>query len=213
MIYRTRSNPKRYKKRMTKLFLISPGHGKNTAGKRDPEGRLKEWEFNRKLVDRIVAYCEDMNIPVAVLDYEENDTPLSTRCARANKYGRNTCYISIHGNAAGNGKNWMNARGWCIYTSKGYTKADPIANVFIQEADKLIPGTGSRVRKYGQKVYEQDWEENFYVLKNTIMPAVLTENLFYDNKKDNAIMQSEEGLDILARIHANAMKRIMEEGL
>ena len=141
MIYRTRSNPKKYKKTMTKLFLISPGHGKNTAGKRDPEGRLKEWEFNRKLVDRIVAYCEEMNIPVAVLDYEENDAPLAERVRRANKYGRNTCYISIHGNAAGNGKNWMNARGWCIYTSKGYTKADPIANVFIQEADKLIPST------------------------------------------------------------------------
>lgn len=198
---------------MTKLFLISPGHGKNTPGKRDPEGRLKEWEFNRRLVDRIVFYCERENIPVAILDYEENDTPLSTRCARANKYGKNTCYVSIHGNAAGNGKNWMNARGWCIYTSKGYTKADPIANVFIQEADKLIPKTGSRVRKYKQKLYEQDWEENFYVLKNTNMPAVLTENLFYDNKKDNAIMMSDEGIDILARIHVNAFKRIMTEGL
>lgn len=213
-IYGPRTNcKKRPKRQMTKLFLISPGHGKNTAGKRDPEGKLLEWAFNRKLVDRIVYYCEKMNIPVAVLDYEETDVPLSQRAAKANKYGKNTCYISIHGNAAGNGKNWMNARGWAIYTSKGYTKSDPIANVFIQEADKLLPGIGCKVRKYKQKLYEEDWEENFYVLKNTIMPAVLTENLFYDNKKDNAIMQSEEGIDVLARIHANAMKRIMEEGL
>lgn len=213
-IYGPRTNCKKIQKRkMTKMFIISPGHGKNTPGKRDPEGKLMEWEFNRRLVDRIVYYCDQMDIPIAVLDYEENDVPLSQRAAKANKYGRNTCYISIHGNAAGNGKNWMNARGWAIYTSKGYTKSDPIANVFIEEADKLLPGIGCKVRKYKQKLYEEDWEENFYVLRNTIMPAVLTENLFYDNKKDNAIMQSEEGIDVLARIHANAMKRIMEEGL
>lgn len=209
---RSNLKPKR-KKKMTKMFLISPGHGRNTPGKRDPEGKLLEWEFNRRLVDRIVEYCDDYNIPVAVLDYENDDTPLSTRCARANKYGRNCCYISIHGNAAGNGKKWMNARGWSIFTSKGFTKADPIAAIFIEEADKLLPEIGCKVRKYSQKLYEQDWEENFYVLRNTIMPAVLTENLFYDNKQDNKIMMSDEGIDILAQIHINAMIRIMEENL
>ena len=107
----------------------------------------------------------------------------------------------------------MNARGWSIFTSKGYTKADPIAQVFVEEAEKLLPEINCKVRKYSQKIYEQDWEENFYVLKNTMMPAVLTENLFYDNKQDNAIMQTDIGIDILARIHANAMKRIMEENL
>lgn len=209
-----RSNiTKKIKRHMTKLFIISPGHGKDTAGKRDPEGKLLEWEFNRRLVDRIAEMCEKENIPIVILDYEEKDASLPERVRRANKYGKNCCYMSIHGNAAGHGKAWMNARGWCIFTSKGFTKADPIANVFIQEADKLLPGIGSKVRKYGSKVYEQDWEENFYVLRNTIMPAILTENLFYDNKKDNAIMQSREGIEVLARIHVNAMKRVMQEGL
>lgn len=213
-LYGPRTNlKKRPKRQMIKTWLISPGHGKNTAGKRDPEGKLLEWAFNRRLLDRIVYYAEKMNIPVVVLDYEENDTPLSQRTARANKYGRNTCYISIHGNAAGDGKHFNNARGWAIYTSKGYTKADPIANVFIEEADKLLPEIGCKVRKYSQKIYEQDWEENFYVLRNTIMPAVLTENLFFTNRKERDIMLSDEGIDCLARIHANAMKRIMEEGL
>lgn len=197
---------------MTKLFLLSPGHGKNTPGKRSPDESILEWEFNRRLVDRIVYYCDQMNIPYVVLDYEENDVPLSQRTAKANKYGKNTCYISVHGNAAGNGK-WMNARGWCIFTSKGFTKADPIANIFIQEAEKLLPQICCKVRKYSQKVYEQDYEENFYVLRNTIMPAILTENLFYDDKEDNAVMRSDEGIDILARIHANAMKRVLDEGL
>lgn len=213
-IHAPRSNTKKkLPKRMTKMFILSPGHGRDTAGKRDPEGKLLEWEFNRRLVNRIVYYAERMNIPVAVLDAEPLDVPLKTRVAKANMYGRNICYISVHGNAAGDGKNWMNARGWSIFTSKGYTKADPIAQVFVEEAEKLLPEVNCKVRKYSQKIYEQDWEENFYVLKNTMMPAVLTENLFYDNKQDNAIMQTDIGIDILARIHANAMKRIMEENL
>ena len=197
---------------MTKLFLLSPGHGKDTPGKQAPDGSIKEWEFNRRLVDRIVDIAEVEKIPVKVLDYEDKDVPLGERCRKANAYGKDTCYISIHGNAAGNGK-WMKARGWSVYTSKGYTKADPIAQIFVEEADKLISIIGSKVRKYSWKKYEQDYEENFYVLKNTVMPAVLTENLFYDNKDDNEIMQTFEGIDLLAQIHINAMKRILKEGL
>ena len=45
------------------------------------------------------------------------------------------------------------------------------------------------------------------------MPAILTENLFMDNKKDLEILQTEEGLDLLAQVHINAMKRVMEAGL
>lgn len=56
------------------------------------------------------------------------------------------------------------------------------------------------------KKHEGDWEENFYVLKNTVMPAVLTENLFYDNLEDCEIMKSEEGLNALAKIHVEAIK-------
>lgn len=198
---------------MTKLFLLSPGHGQNTPGKRDPDGNLREWSFNRRLVDKIAEYCDDYGIPYVVLDYEAADTPLSARVNKANKYGKDTCYVSVHGNAAGNGTKWMNARGWCVYTSKGYTKADPIAQIFVEEAEKLLPSICCKVRKYSQKKYEMDYEENFYVLRNTLMPAVLTENLFYDNRLDNAVMQSEEGIDILAQIHTNAMRRIIEMGL
>ena len=119
----------------------------------------------------------------------------------------------MHGNAAGNGEKWMKARGWSIYTSKGYTKSDPIAEVFINKAEEILPDVGAKVRKYSQKKYEGDYEENFYVLKHTVMPAVLTENLFYDNPEDCEIMKSEEGLNALAKVHIEAIKEIMKEEL
>lgn len=148
-------------------------------------------------------------IPHILLDMGATDVTLQGRTARANTFGKNCLYISVHGNAAGNGSKWMKARGWSIYTSKGYTKSDPIAEIFIKKAQEILPEIGATVRKYSQKKYEGDWEENFYVLKNTVMPAVLTENLFYDNPEDCEIMKSEEGLNALAKVHIEAIKDII----
>ena len=36
----------------TPTLLIDNGHGKNTAGKRSPDGRLMEWEFARKVAQK-----------------------------------------------------------------------------------------------------------------------------------------------------------------
>ena len=194
-------------------IILSPGHGEDTAGKRSPDGQLMEWYFNRQIVNRIADKLRKAGIDFVILDNGKVDVPLRNRVMRANDYGKNALYISVHGNAAGDGSRWMNARGWSIYTSKGYTKADPIAQVFVEEADKVLQGTGMKVRKFSQKKYEQDYEENFYVLKNTIMPAVLTENFFYDNKQDMEFMNSPQGQELIANIHFLAIKRILEEGL
>ena len=195
---------------MIKQIILSPGHGANTPGKRSPDERLLEWEFNRKLVKRIAEGLDEAGISnYILLDMGATDVTLAGRVARANSFGKNCLYISIHGNAAGNGKNWMKARGWSIYTTKGYTKSDPIAEIFIKKAEEILPYVGCNVRKYSSKKYEGDWEENFYVLRNTVMPAVLTENLFYDNLEDVAVMMSEDGLEALAKIHVEAIKEII----
>lgn len=198
---------------MVKQVILSPGHGANTAGKRSPDGSLMEWEFNRRLVKKIAEGLNEAALPYILLDMGATDVLLQGRVARANTFGKNCLYISVHGNAAGNGKEWKKARGWCIYTSKGYTKADPIAEIFIRKAEEILPEIDCKVRKYSSKKYEEDWEENFYVLKNTIMPAVLTENLFYDNLEDCEIMKSEEGIEALAKIHIEAIKEIFARGM
>ena len=40
---------------------------------------------------------------------------------------------------------------------------------------------------------DPDKESGFYILKHTKCPAVLTENLFQDNKEDVGFLLSEEG--------------------
>lgn len=38
------------------LVVIDPGHGVETAGKRSPDGTLREYEFNRDVSNRVSAY-------------------------------------------------------------------------------------------------------------------------------------------------------------
>lgn len=200
-----------------RMILLSPGHGSDTPGKRSPKFedgiQLKEWEFNRFLVRKIAEGLSEAGIRYMLLDTGATDVSLKGRVAVANTFGLNALYISIHGNASGNGTKWMKAKGWSIYTSKGQTKSDPIAQVFIEKAEEILPTVGMKVRKYSTKPNEGDYEENFYVLKNTLMPAVLTENGFYDNLEDCKIMMSEKGLEALAKVHVEAIKEILKRGL
>ena len=55
------------------------------------------------------------------------------------RYGTaNVVLVSIHCNAAGNGAEWMNARGWSAYTSKGKTKADKLATFCMKKLKNFI---------------------------------------------------------------------------
>ena len=139
------------------------------------------------------------------------DVPLSTRAERANeackKYGAENCLLlSIHSNAAGKGDRWMIAKGWSCYTSKGETSSDAYAETFMREAEKVLIPLGRTIRKYSQKKYS--WEDNFTILAKTECPAILTENLFYDNKNEAKFLQSEEGREAIAQIHINAILKI-----
>lgn len=198
-----------------KVILLDNGHSSQTPGKRSPDESFREYEFNRDIVKRIALELDKLKIQYHIITPEvDYDVPLSTRASRVNdfcrKYGKENCLlISVHANAAGNGSSWMNARGWSIYTTIGLTDSDKYAEIIYQEAEKIIPGLGSKMRPYLNKEGYRDWESNFTILANTICPAVLTENLFYDNKEDLKILQSEEGRSAIAQLHINAIKRII----
>jgi N-acetylmuramoyl-L-alanine amidase len=196
--------------------LFDNGHASSTPGKRSPkeEGteQFFEYEFNRDIVRRACKMLDELGIAYEVLVPEvDRDVPLSERAERANmmyeKYGSKNCiFISVHSNAAGDGTRWMTARGWSCYTSKGETASDPYAEIFMREAEKVLVPMGRTIRKYSQNKYS--WEENFTVLVKTKCPAVLTENLFYDNREEMKFLQTEEGRDAIARIHVNAILEI-----
>jgi len=69
----------------------------------------------------------------------------------------------------------MNATGWSAYTSVGVTAADRLANCLYDAAKKNLKGKKLRTDNTDGDL---DIESNFYVLKHTNCPAVLTENFF-----------------------------------
>ena len=120
-----------------------------------------------------------------------------------NKFGKNNViYISIHVNGAGNGNKWMTATGWDCYTSKGKTQSDVLAECLYRSAETNLKG--QKIRK-DLSDNDSDKESNFYVLKNTKCPAVLTENFFQDNKKDVDFLLSDEGFHKIVRLHVEGI--------
>lgn len=183
--------------------LIDNGHGSNTPGKCSPDGRLKEYAYAREIAVRLEAELRKKGIDAERIVKEEIDVPLSERCRRANEYkAGDTFLVSIHCNAAGNGSEWMQARGWEAWTSIGKTKADKLATSLYEAAEECLPGM--KIRK-DMSDGDPDKESQFYILKHTKCPAVLTENLFQDNREDVDFLLSEAGKRAIVDLHVKGI--------
>lgn len=167
-------------------ILIDAGHGIDTPGKRSPDGAFREYLWNREIADLVLEDLSFKRYDVSLVVTETNDISLKTRVNRVNAVcsqigTENVILVSIHSNAAGNGKNWMNAKGWSCYTTKGNTKSDILAELLYDSFEMSFPDR--KIRKDMQDG-DRDWEENFYIIQKSKCPAVLIENFFYDNKEE-----------------------------
>lgn len=195
------------------MILFDNGHGENTPGKRSPDGVFREYLFNRDIAQKAERELRKRGYECERIVRESIDVPLEERVRRVNevcaKYGtKNVVVVSIHVNAAGNGSRWMDARGVCIFTSKGRTKSDELADIYIEEADKNF--IGHKIRKdYSDG--DADWEANYYILKHTKCPAVLIENFFMDNREDLAYLQSSEGKKAIVKTIVDAVIRYADK--
>ena len=189
-------------------ILIDNGHGIETPGKRSPDGRLLEYAWAREVASMVVDELKSYGFDADLLTPEIKDIPLSERVNRANRYcslyGRsNVLLVSIHVNAAGNGTKWMNARGWSAYTTPSRTKSDDLADDLYWAARQVFGAPLTIRADYSDG--DADWEENFYILKNTYCIAVLTENFFQDNKEDVEYLLSKKGKEDCATVHVSGI--------
>ena len=177
-------------------IILDNGHGLNTPGKRSPDGTLIEAIYTRQLVKDLALELEKHGHTVHILVPEPEDIPLNVRVKRINAICRavgvkNTILISIHLNAAGDGSKWMSATGWSCYTCKGQTESDRLADCLYKAAEQILEN--QVIRTDYARDGDPDWEENFYILRQSLCPAVLVEQFFMDNKKDFAYLISDEG--------------------
>lgn len=185
------------------VIILDAGHGIDTPGKRSPVwsdgSQLFEYEFNRDVCARVAKQLVTLGLRYKLLIHELNDVSLAIRCNRANLIARSegdAILVSIHGNAGG-------GTGWECWTTPGKTKADLLASCFYDAAKKAFPEKRMRTDFADG---DPDKESPFYILKNTICPAVLTENFFMDTEEDCRLMMSHEGRDRIASLHIEAIK-------
>ena len=193
-----------------KTIILGTAHLKSTPGKCSPDGKFREYQYSREIVAAVKAILKDLGYNVFV-DIENDDLnvtqsrELCLRCKTVNDlckvYG-DCIYVSIHVNAAGSDGKWHTATGWEAYTSPGKTKADNLATCLYEAAKKNLKNIKLRT-DYSDK--DPDKEANLYVLKHTSCPAVLTENLFQDNKSDVEYLQSDEGFHAIVRTHVEGI--------
>ena len=201
------------------IWILDPGHGGLdpetneyvTSGKRSPvwENGTQYFEGvgNRDIVKRILKKCREENIIAIDIANSWEDIPLSTRVNRANaiyKYHKNCIYVSVHSN----GFSKEQAHGYSVYTSRGQTKSDAYADILLSYMEYEFPD--HKFRK-DTRDGDNDKEAGFYVLRNTRMPALLSENFFMTNRKECKLLLTEDFRDRIANCHFKMIKKIENE--
>lgn len=190
------------------IILLDNGHGENTSGKQSPDGSLKEYAYAREIVKRLESKLKENGYKVYVVTPEQEDISLKERCRRINKVcrenGNKAISISIHCNAAGADGKWHTASGWGVFVSQNASQnSKKLAKTLYDEA-LLLNLKGNR-----SVPNEHYWIQNLAMCRDTICPAVLTENLFQDNKEDVNFLLSEKGKQAIVDAHYNGIVKYL----
>ncbi|MEK5008300.1 N-acetylmuramoyl-L-alanine amidase [Bacillus sp. FSL K6-3312] len=175
---------------MTKKIMIDPGHGGHDPGA--VANGLKEKDLVLKIAKKTKAILEKVyGASVKLTRSTDVYIDLSQRARLANNWGADY-FASIHINAGG-GTGFETFRFDKLSASSSTGKQQKIVHDVIY---KKLKGT---VSDRGTK------SKNLAVLRETKMPAILTENLFIDRKEDSALLKQEAFLESLAEGHAEGI--------
>ncbi|MGD6894278.1 N-acetylmuramoyl-L-alanine amidase [Bacillus infantis] len=173
---------------MVKVF-IDPGHGGTDPGA--VGNGLQEKNLTLKIGTRIkdILTAEYDNVSILMSRTGDQSLTLTQRTNAANSWGADFL-LSVHINAGG---------------GTGYE-------------DYIYPGVGAPTTTYQSNIHAEvmklvDFNDrgkksaNFHMLRESNMPAILTENGFIDNANDAAKLKSASFIEALARGHVNGIAK------
>ena len=187
--------------------LIDKGHGDPplTGGKESPDHRLKEYHYCREIAQRVSRELTLRGVDAMLITPEKTDTPLKERVRKVNAWCRklgaqNVVLVSIHNNAAGSDGRWHTASGFSVFVSKNASGSSKrLAQIFTANATDMGL-MGNRCVSP-----ERYWVQSLAMTRDTACPAVLTENLFQDNKEEVDFLLSEEGKRAITTLHVKSI--------
>lgn len=183
---------------MIRLVAIDPGHDLSTAGKETPfipeiGRKIKENEFNRAVANYFDIELKRCGFSTVMVAKIGEDTSLLSRVNLANIKGADA-YVSIHYNAFDGKFDQYDPQGLGVHIYPGSVEGRKLGESILKHLK-----TGTLQTNRGIK------ENNFYVLRNTKMPAILSENGFMDNKREALLMLDVNFQKEVAREHAQGI--------
>jgi N-acetylmuramoyl-L-alanine amidase len=178
---------------MTYKIALDAGHGLYTKGKQTPTG-IKEWTLNDDVRDLVVEHLEDYDVAFIFPDKNEGKTDESLASRKAYYISKGAdVMVSIHHNAFTS--KWNKATGVEVWTDKNNTADDMrLAKCIYKRLPKY---TGLKAR--GIK------KENWAVINQNKIPAVLIEGGFMDSTIDYKVLTSDAGKDAYAKAVAEGL--------
>ncbi|WP_345240308.1 N-acetylmuramoyl-L-alanine amidase [Pontibacillus salipaludis] len=175
-----------------KLYL-DPGHGGKDPGAMGDGIMEKDINLDIALRIRSILLNNYENVEVRMSRTDDRTISLTERTDEANAWSADY-YLSIHCNAF-DGK----SNGYEDFIHNSLSNSSITAKYQDIIHDEVMKINGLKDR--GQK------KANFHVLRESIMPALLTENGFVDNKSDAALLKQESWREKVARGHVNGLAK------
>lgn len=167
---------------MKKVYLDAGHGGKDTGA---VSNGLKEKDITLKIAKYTKDYLQK-HYDVSIKMSRTGDTypSLTQRTNEANKWGADL-FVSIHINAGG-------GYGYEDYIYSGYVsyQTKKMQDIMNNEISVLFRKNRGKKRK------------NLAVVRDTKMPAILTENGFIDNKEDANFLRKSSNLKKIGKSHA-----------
>lgn len=177
---------------MTKKIFLDPGHGGKDGGAQG--NGLSEKELTLQIAKGIKKILETEYDGAAVEMTRDDDRflELSERADLANRAGA-AIFVSIHINSA-TGTNGDGFESY-IYNGTVSSETQALQNVIHKAVLQQAPFLDDRGKK----------RANFAVLRESHMPALLTENGFINNPGNASSLKQSANLQKLSRGHANGI--------
>jgi N-acetylmuramoyl-L-alanine amidase len=174
------------------VVVIDPGHGGPDPGAIGIGG-LRETDVVLPVAKQIATLLEKQGVEAILTRSTERDLDLAPRVNLAEEVDA-TVFVSIHANAVGLSRPEVNGLETYYYDS-GLDLANTIHRTILEDVNV----TDRRVRK-----------ANFYVLRETSMPAVLVELGFVTGATDAARLRNPTYRNQMAAAIARGILRYLQ---
>ncbi len=176
----------------SKQYVTAPDKmWEHDSGEFHYNGFFYEGVFNRVITNKVQDMLKQLGIMSIQVSHSYLDTPLSDRTDLANwlyRYKKGV-YISSHANAFN-----TEVRGFEVFCYPGSEKGAELADNMWENVNRILP-TEFTMRTGNGTLHK---EEDYHVLRETVMPSILIEHGFFDNYQDAQMLMKEEILNKFA---------------